>query len=70
MQSGLLWIDENASELAALSKLVWDYAEVGLREERSAAALAGYLETEGFSVRSGVGNMPTASWHPSARASR
>ncbi len=60
MQSGLLWIDENAAELNALSKTVWEFAEVGLREEKSAAALAGYLEKEGFSVQTGVGHMPTA----------
>ncbi len=60
MQSGLLWIDEKAPELNALSKTIWDYAEVGLREEKSAATLASYLEKEGFSVKKGVGNMPTA----------
>ncbi len=60
MQSGLLWIDEKAPELSALSKTIWDYAEVGLREEKSAAALASYLEKEGFSIKRGVGNMPTA----------
>jgi len=60
MQRGLLWIDEREVELRALSKTVWDYAEIGLREEKSAAALIAYLKKEGFSVRSGVGNMPTA----------
>lgn len=60
MQNGLLWIDTKTSELNALSKEIWDYAEVGLREEKSAAALANYLEKEGFSVQKGVGNMPTA----------
>jgi aminobenzoyl-glutamate utilization protein B len=60
MQNGLLWINEKASELSALSKTIWDYAEVGLREEKSAAALADYLEKEGFSTKKGVGNMPSA----------
>lgn len=60
MQSGLLWIDKKAAELSALSKTIWDYAEVGLREAKSAAALASYLEKEGFSIKADVGNMPTA----------
>ena len=60
MQNGLLWIDKKAPELNALSKEIWNYAEVGLREEKSAAALADYLEKEGFSVQKGVGHMPTA----------
>lgn len=60
VQTGLLWIDEKTPELIDLSKAIWGYAEVGLREERSSAALAGYLEKEGFSIEAGVGNMPTA----------
>lgn len=60
MQNGLLWIDKKTPELNALSKEIWDYAEVGLREEKSAAALTNYLEKEGFTVQKGVGNMPTA----------
>jgi aminobenzoyl-glutamate utilization protein B len=60
VQNGLLWIDKKTPELNALSKEIWDYAEVGLREEKSAAALTNYLEKEGFTVQKGVGNMPTA----------
>ncbi len=60
MRTGLMWIDEKSPELIDLSKTIWDYAEVGLTEEKSAAALASYLAQEGFSVESGVGNMPTA----------
>jgi aminobenzoyl-glutamate utilization protein B len=60
VQKGLRWIDEKAAELSALSKTIWNYAEVGLREEKSAAALAEYLEKEGFSLNKGVGNMPSA----------
>jgi aminobenzoyl-glutamate utilization protein B len=60
VQNGLLWIDKKTPELIALSKEIWDYAEVGLREEKSAAALMAYLKKEGFSVKTGIGNMPTA----------
>jgi aminobenzoyl-glutamate utilization protein B len=60
VQNGLQWIDQKVPELCNLSKTIWNYAEVGLREEKSAAALASYLEKEGFSIKKGVGNMPTA----------
>ncbi len=60
MQNGIQWIDQKVAELKSLSKTIWDYAEVGLREEKSAAALASYLEKEGFGIKKGVGNMPTA----------
>jgi aminobenzoyl-glutamate utilization protein B len=39
---------------------LWDYSETALREDRSAAFLAGVLEEEGFRVESGVAGMPTA----------
>src|SRR5439155_11692965 len=38
----------------------WEYAEVALKEERSAAALADYLAERGFRVERGVARMPTA----------
>ena len=60
MQNGLSWIDSKAPELSALSKEIWNFAEVGLREEKSAAALTAFLEKEGFSVQKGVAHMPTA----------
>jgi aminobenzoyl-glutamate utilization protein B len=60
VENGLFWIDEKTSELVALAKEIWNYAEVGLREEKSAAALVAYLKKEGFSVRTGIGHMPTA----------
>jgi aminobenzoyl-glutamate utilization protein B len=60
MQSGLKWLEEKAPELIDLSNTIWDYSELGLREEKSAAALAGYLEKEGFRVKRGIGNMATA----------
>jgi aminobenzoyl-glutamate utilization protein B len=60
MQSGLQWIEEHSPELVELSRAVWGYAEVGLREHRSAAAQADYLEREVFTVERGVAGMPTA----------
>jgi len=39
---------------------VWAYAETGLRETKSAEALASYAAAQGFRVRRGVADMPTA----------
>jgi len=46
--------------LIALSDRVWEYAEVGLQEYRSARDQESYLAERGFSVTSGVAGMPTA----------
>ena len=46
--------------LRDLSRQVWEYAEVGLIEEKSAAAQEEYLRGEGFAVKMGTGGMPTA----------
>ena len=59
-----------APKTAEISMQLWEFAEIALEEERSAALLADYLQTEGFSVERGVAGMPTAfvaSWgegHP------
>ena len=53
-------IDRHAAGLAGLSDRIWAYAEIALREHRSAAALADFAEQHGFSVRRGVAGMPTA----------
>lgn len=53
-------IDRRAADLAGLSDRIWAYAEIALREHRSAAALADYAEQQGFSVQRGVAGMPTA----------
>ncbi len=54
------WIDENAEHIIGLSDRVWEYAELGLCEEKSAKLLAGELERHGFKVERGVAGMPTA----------
>ena len=53
-------VDRHASQLAELSDRIWAYAEIALREHRSAAALADFAEKQGFKVRRGVAGMPTA----------
>ncbi len=43
-----------------MSNTLWDYSEIALLEERSAAYLADLLEAEGFLLERGVADMPTA----------
>lgn len=46
--------------IASLAQALWEYAETGLEEVRSAKLLADTLEAEGFRVERGVAGMPTA----------
>jgi aminobenzoyl-glutamate utilization protein B len=59
-QAAVNAIDRRAADLAGLSDRIWAYAEIALREHRSAAALADYAEQQGFRVRRGVAGLPTA----------
>jgi aminobenzoyl-glutamate utilization protein B len=59
-QSAVSAVDRHAAELAELSDRIWAYAEIALREHRSAAALADHAERQGFRVQRGVAGMPTA----------
>ncbi|HLQ45786.1 MAG TPA: amidohydrolase, partial [Planctomycetaceae bacterium] len=47
-------------QLRAVNKAIWEFAEVGLQEQRSSALLIDKLTAAGFEVESGVANMPTA----------
>jgi aminobenzoyl-glutamate utilization protein B len=49
-----------AAAITDLSDRIWRFAEPGLREHRSAAALTDYLREAGFAVETGVAGMPTA----------
>jgi aminobenzoyl-glutamate utilization protein B len=59
-QSAVNAIDRHAADLNELSDRIWAYAEIALREHRSAAALADFAERQGFRVQRGVAGMPTA----------
>lgn len=54
------YIEENKNFLIDVSDKIWEYAEVGLQEEKSAKLLADILEEKGFEVNRGVAGMPTA----------
>lgn len=53
-------VEKRASELIDLSRRIWALAETALRENKSAKLLADYAESQGFKVRRGVADMPTA----------
>ncbi|HIH89179.1 TPA: amidohydrolase, partial [Candidatus Bathyarchaeota archaeon] len=54
------WIEENKKHIVDLSDRVWEYAELGLVEEKSSRLLSDELEKGGFKVEMGVAGMPTA----------
>lgn len=53
-------VDRHAAQLVELSDRIWAYAEIALREHKSAAALADFAERQGFRVQRSVAGMPTA----------
>jgi aminobenzoyl-glutamate utilization protein B len=59
-KDALRYIDEKSTLLTGLSDDIWGYAELGLRERKSAECLAKALEDEGFTVKRGVAGIPTA----------
>jgi aminobenzoyl-glutamate utilization protein B len=53
-------VESRKDSLIALSDSVWAFAETGLAEVRSSAALAAALEAEGFALRRGLAGIGTA----------
>src|SRR5213592_1589083 len=53
-------IDARADASWAMARQIWEWAETGYKESRSAALLADALETAGFKVERGVAQIPTA----------
>lgn len=59
-QTALADVEARRDELAAVNKAIWEFAEVGLEERKSAALLVEKLKAAGFTVKTGVADMPTA----------
>ena len=59
-QEALQYLDRNREVLWQLNRKIWEYAEVGLQERQSAAAIVHLLRKHGFDVEVGVADMPTA----------
>jgi len=53
-------VNKHQQELIAISDKIWAYAETALKETKSSKELADYAEAQGFTVKRGVANMPTA----------
>ncbi len=54
------WIETNRKTFTNLSDSVWGFAEIGYQEKQSSALLIKALEVEGFTLRKGVAEIPTA----------
>jgi len=59
-QTAVEWIEANQAEVVAVSRDIWEYAEIGLQEFKSSARLSDLLERHGFEVQKGVAGIPTA----------
>src|SRR5438105_3052911 len=59
-QDMVRYLDSLQPDLVAANQDIWNFAELGLQEHRSAARLVGLLKKAGFRVREGVSGMPTA----------
>ncbi len=53
-------IEARRDHYGSVARQIWEWAEVGYQEEQSSELLKGELEAAGFSVESGVADMPTA----------
>src|SRR5674476_1593047 len=53
-------IDAHAAHYGDVSRKIWEFAEVGFKENQSAALLKSELRTAGFSLVDNVAGMPTA----------
>ena len=53
-------LDSQLERLSGIAMEIWDLAELGYQESRSAELLAGDLEAHGFTVERGVAGIPTA----------
>ena len=58
--TAIKWVDENATHIADVSRKIWEYAEIGLKEFKSSDLLVSELEANGFKVKRGLAGMPTS----------
>ena len=53
-------VEAQEERTGRVAKQIWDYAELGYLETRSSGLLIDELQKEGFSIRPGVADIPTA----------
>jgi len=59
-QTAVEFVDAHREKLCDVNRAIWEFAEIGLQEQRSSALLIDKLKEAGFQITSGVANMPTA----------
>ncbi len=59
-QKAITSLEGKYSELTELSNKIWAFEEVAFQEKQSAAALIAYAKANGFNVKEGVAEIPTA----------
>jgi aminobenzoyl-glutamate utilization protein B len=59
-KNALDWLDKNRKGLIEISNRIWKYAELGMQEKKSSKTLSDWLSQEGFNIRTGISEMPTA----------
>lgn len=59
-QASLEFVDSRYAQIESVSNQLWEWAELGYQEEQSSAHLQRQLAIEGFSVKAGVADIPTA----------
>lgn len=59
-QTVLNSVTKHQDELIKLSDQVWEYAEIAMKETKSAKVLSGYAEAQGFRVQRNIADIPTA----------
>lgn len=59
-QTALAEVQQRASEIRSVNRAIWEFAEVGLTEQKSSALLIERLKAAGFTVQTGLADMPTA----------
>ncbi|WP_372859615.1 amidohydrolase [Sphingobium lactosutens] len=53
-------MDDYSLQLSKVALQIWDWAELGFHEQKSAALLQTELKKAGFAIKTGVSGMPTA----------
>ena len=53
-------LDEKASFYSIVAQDIWELAEMGYQEEQSSALLQKTLSDQGFTIETGVAEIPTA----------
>ncbi len=53
-------MDGNAEHFGAISRKIWEFAEVGYKEHQSSALLRDELQKNGFTIVGNIGGIPTA----------